>query len=271
MRLAPRSPVSLSLFALLFLTCLTTAPACDSDPGAENDTNADTDNDTEQDGDQCVAPDPSVSPDYSLDRGEWPLDVEDDTDDVPDLLDIAAADCVVDSFAPGDSSSQLQLLCSEGEQTDMPIGLRIDSAHAAALALESGDALVLSYKYISEGYHSGAYNSFALLDADGRLLAAGLDGTRLTPPKAGFGPLSLASVADLCAAPCDGDEFDCSEPERVGVEVTHTSGDALLVLDQGAGELATADGAWRVEVGTAERWFCINCEPEYKLVIVALP
>lgn len=270
MRPALRSPVSISLFALLSVI---TVSACDSDAGAENDTNNDTDNDTDNNDDteQCVAPDPSVSSEYSVDIGEWPLDVEDDTDDIPDLLDIAAADCVVDSFTPGSSSSQLQLNCSEGEQTDMPIGLRIDSAHAAGLALESGDAVGLAYKYISVGYHSGAYNSFTLFDADGRLLAAGLDGTRLTPPEGGFGPLSLASVTDLCAAPCDDLNDDCSEPLRVGIEVTHTSGDALLVLDQGAGELATADGAWSVEVGTAEQWFCINCEPKYELVIVALP
>ena len=242
-----------------------------SETDSESDTESEsTDSDTEG-GDLCSEPDEALSASYTIDHGDWPLDFEGDEGGAPSSLEIAG-DCVVTDRQDDGPLVRLELQCSQDPVLDLPISITLQPPLQQDVPVLEGAAVTLRYRWNSDGHHVAAGSAFALHDAGaGALLVAGVDSDSLSAPDGTFAPLALERVDGVCAPTCFDGTPGCAEDseERLAIAVTHEGDAAAVEILDGQGDVLDAgDTLYRISVVAAKSYTCINCWPDYQVLIL---
>lgn len=276
------APHALALLTVSLSLCVACGPASPADSATDSDatdsasgdttgdttggategaTEGVTSGDTTGDAEMCPAVDPAVKSDMAMDLGAWPLT----PDAYPDQIKIAA-DCVVKTANVAGGAISLDLLCTEGEQVDMPIRVSVDGPadFAIEIAVDAAVKLEAFWEGDAVDYVGGQW--FVLRDGGGALLLAALNYHAGASPSDRLAPISLATIGGVCEPTC---EFGCTTPEwdmveRRGVEVIHADGPIVAVLDGQRGQLTAGGDVFDMVVGEARSFTCLNCDNNYR-------
>lgn len=216
-------------------------------------------------GDQCPAPEAAIKASISINFFEWPVNM----DFVPNSIAVAA-DCTVKAVSSKDGVVDVDLVCTEGEQVDLPISLHVEGPADFAADLVVVDAAVqldAFWEGDAVDYVGGSW--FVLHDAGGALLLAGLDYQGGAAPSAHLAPLKVEVVTGVCEPTC---ENGCVNPEwdmveRRGLAFTHVSGPSVEVLDQTRQQLAADGGSHDIVVADAKYYSCLNCGDSFTWIL----
>jgi hypothetical protein len=271
-----RSTSPLLLLALALAACTPAAGDTDgeSDTDAATDTDADTDTDGDTDGEQCPAEDEAAAAAFTVDYGAWTVEDPGTGDGSPATLDVVAT-CTVAAFSSAAGALSLALDCADQGGGTATIAIDVSAPADLEVALAVDDVVELDARWVGVGHHIVGGDWFAIHDAGGEhLLLAGIDYESYGSAAGRFAPLSVDDVDDACPSPCpDGfcDDPGADAPQRQALRFAHTDGAEVVITDRGRGLVSGGGWDYDVVVDTARQYFCINCFPDYQIVIGGAP
>ncbi|MDC0669445.1 hypothetical protein [Nannocystis radixulma] len=284
------------LHALILVSAIL-APACKPEEGATTDTDATdsaatdtaatdtaatdtaetqpttgdtdtaaTDTDTDTGGEACIPRDPAVTASVAIDFGDWPI-----IDGEQQTIEVAAA-CTVQSATQADGEIHVALLCSQGEQVDVALGITVAVPADFTTDLSDGRQVTLDAYWQGVGHHVGEGEWFVLRASDdGAVLLAGVMHDSNYGLNEALGAITINTVEGVCPLPCGDQCFDTSDAERVAFQFVHDEGPSIELVDGSRGQFLALGRKYDAVVSTAEKYYCLNCWSWYVWVLGSVP